>query len=300
MSVLLALLLDFSLGEPPTRAHPVVWMGRYLNWIGRTLPGHPPRQAFWLGAFYWGLGVTGVTGLYALLAAALVRLPWPLETALLALLLKPLFAFRMLLEEVGAVETALQRSLEAGRLQLSRIVSRDTSALSEAQVREAALESLSENLADSLLAPLFWYVLLGLPGAALYRFANTADALWGYHGRWEWGGKWAAKADDLLSYLPARITGLFLLAIPLAREKIPWARLVREAHKTPSPNSGWPMAALALRLGVRLGKPGVYTLNPEGRVPVPADMQAGQRQVRLVGWSLALGLGLLSLGVRHA
>ncbi|MCL5965381.1 MAG: cobalamin biosynthesis protein, partial [Deinococcus sp.] len=202
-----------------------------------------------------------------------MRLPWPLETALLALLLKPLFAFRMLLEEVGAVETALQRSLEAGRLQLSRIVSRDTSALSEAQVREAALESLSENLADSLLAPLFWYVLLGLPGAALYRFANTADALWGYHGRWEWGGKWAAKADDLLSYLPARITGLFLLAIPLAREKIPWARLVREAHKTPSPNSGWPMAALALRGSANCGTSSV------GRMIGPAT-RCGKRVVQ--------------------
>jgi adenosylcobinamide-phosphate synthase len=128
------------------------------------------------------------------------------------------------------------------------------------------------------VAPLFWFVLLGLPGAAVYRFANTADAMWGYRGErngrdWSWFGKWAARADDVLSWLPARLTVL-LLALAAWR----WPRGVAgEARRTPSPNSGWPMAAMALLLGVRLAKPGTYALNGEGRSAEAADTQQAAR-----------------------
>ena len=140
-------------------------------------------------------------------------------------------------------------------------------------MRESAIESLAENLNDSVVAPIFWFALLGLPGAALYRFANTADAMWGYRGErngrvWEWAGKWAAWADDVLSWLPARITAVLLMVLAY---RIEWRGLGQQARLTPSPNSGWPMAAMALCLGVRLGKPGVYTLNAAGRVPVSSD-----------------------------
>jgi adenosylcobinamide-phosphate synthase len=123
-----------------------------------------------------------------------------------------------------------------------------------------------------VVAPIFWFVLLGLPGAALYRFANTADAMWGYRGvykdqNWEWAGKWAARADDVLSWLPARLTALLLVLASRAR----WRAVCREAAKTPSPNSGWPMATMALALDIRLGKPGVYVLNPTGRQPTRTD-----------------------------
>lgn len=154
--------------------------------------------------------------------------------------------------------------------------------------RESALESLAENLNDSLVAPLFWFVLLGLPGAALYRFANTADALWGYRGRWEWAGKFAAKADDLLNYIPARITGLLLCGFGCS-----WKTLSREAHKTPSPNSGWPMTAMPLLLDVRLSKPGVYVLHPKGRIPTAPDVWAGLRRAAWAGW----GAGLLAASI---
>jgi hypothetical protein len=122
-----------------------------------------------------------------------------LLVVLMAWLLKGMLSWRMLREEVGAVELALGQSLEAGRERLSWLVSRDTAQLSESQVRESAIESLAENLNDSVVAPIFWFVLLGLPGAAVYRFANTADAMWGYRGtyrgkHWEWAGKWAARA----------------------------------------------------------------------------------------------------------
>jgi adenosylcobinamide-phosphate synthase len=142
-----------------------------------------------------------------------------------------------------------------------RLVSRDTADLTATEIRESAIETLAENLNDSLIAPLFWFVLGGLPGAALYRFANTADAMWGYRGRWEWAGKWAARADDVLSYLPARLTAALLAIAALRRPR----GLRREARLTPSPNGGWPMAMLALALNVRLSKRGVYVLHAEGR-----------------------------------
>ena len=112
------------------------------------------------------------------------------------------------------------------------------------------------------IAPIFWFVLLCLPGAALYRFADTADAMWGYRGVrngqvWECGGKWAARADDGLSWLPARIPAVLLLLVAGRRGELSAGRLRSEAAKTPSPNSGWPMAAMALSLGVALCKPGV-------------------------------------------
>ncbi|WP_409242065.1 adenosylcobinamide-phosphate synthase CbiB [Curvibacter microcysteis] len=311
-AVPVALLLDQLFGEPPPRLHPVVWMGHYLGRAGRWLapqqgvgPSPEGRRDLWrglAGAVLWAVG-----------AACAVGLAWPLQQALihlgpvaavlgLGLLLKPLLAWRMLRREVQAVEAALAQSLEAGRSRLAWLVSRDVSALSATEVRESALESLSENLNDSVLAPLFWFAVAGLPGAALYRFANTADAMWGYPGwrrsasgewrYWAWAGKWAARADDVLSWLPARFTALLLLGL---RPGL-WAGLPAQARQTPSPNSGWPMAALALRLSVRLAKPGVYTLNPGAPAP---EAHHTPRAIALCGrvvlagalLSMALGAG---------
>jgi adenosylcobinamide-phosphate synthase len=171
-------------------------------------------------------------------------------------------------------------------LRLGRLVSRDVTALDAGQVRESAIETLAENLNDSVVAPLFWFAVAGLPGAAVYRFANTADAMWGYPGErqgrhWAWAGKWAARADDVLSWLPARITALLLALLGGAATL---GKLPQEAQRTPSPNSGWPMAAMALVLGVRLAKPGVYALNGHGRAPQAADMaRALQLATQAVG-----------------
>ncbi len=274
-ALLLALLIDRSLGEPPVRWHPVVWMGNYLGWAGRQLQRQAQLdgadyRSFWLGAFAWLGGAAMVVVAALAIEQLAMTLPLVLGSLLLGLALKPLLAWRMLRTEVQSVEQALQQSLLAGRERLSWLVSRDVSALSEAGVRESAIESLAENLNDSVVAPLFWFVLLGLPGAALYRFANTADAMWGYRGvyrgqRWEWAGKWAARVDDGLSWLPARLTAALLLLAAEPRG-LRLADAVRaEAAKTASPNSGWPMAAMALVLGVTLRKPQVYRLNPGGR-----------------------------------
>lgn len=277
-AILVALLVDRCWGEPPARWHPVVWMGRYLGALGpRIAPAWGAAagtvRPFVLGALAWMAGALLVLAIALALMWFVSDGPVWLQVLVTGLLLKPLLAWRMLREEVVAVEAALGESLAAGRERLGWLVSRDVAALDEAQVRESAIESLAENLNDSVVAPLFWFTVAGLPGAALYRFANTADAMWGYrgerHGRdWTWAGKWAARADDVLSWLPARLTGVLLGFLGAFRG---WRTLPAQACRTPSPNSGWPMAAMALALNVRLGKPGVYELNAEGRSPQATD-----------------------------
>ena len=217
-----------------------------------------------------------VSGAAWALQVALLTLPWWAAGLGLGLALKPLLAWAMLQSEVLAVEAALAESLDAGRERLRWLVSREVAQLTDTQVRESAIETLAENLNDSVVAPIFWFVLLGLPGAALYRFANTADAMWGYPGvykgqNWAWAGKWAARVDDVLSWLPARITALLLLLVAGVHGAVVARQLPAQARQTPSPNSGWPMAAMALNLDVALRKPGVYVLNPQGRAAVAAD-----------------------------
>ncbi len=284
MSVLLAALIDHWWGEPPVIVHPVVWMGRYLGRVGRPLPSFRPSSALILGTVYWLLGAAVVALLYGCAQSVVARLPSWAAIPVTALLLKPLFALRMLLQEVCAVEQSLAGGLAAGRSRLAAIVSRPTASLSMEEVRESSLESLAENLSDSVVAPLFWFALLGLPGAAVYRFANTADAMWGYRDRWEWAGKFAARVDDVLNIVPARLTALVLLAYRSGR----WRRLralPAEAARTPSPNSGWPMAALALSLDVRLRKPSSYALNAAARSPTQGDLDAALHLARITAWS---------------
>jgi len=287
VSVLVAMLLDRWLGEPPARLHPVVWMGCYLKRVGQTLPSRAPKVALLLGTAYWFLGAALVGLAFTGAALWFAKLPWWLGGVLTAVLLKPLFALRMLLSEAQAVERALGEGIEAGRARLAHIVSRDTTQLDGDQIRESILESLSENLSDSVIAPLFWFAIFGLPGAAVYRFANTADAMWGYRGQWEWAGKFAARADDLLNLIPARLTAVGLALAGPGRTTVLLA-LPREAARTASPNSGWPMSALALSLGVKLRKPGVYALNPDGRSPGAADVVVALRRAQAAAWGFAI------------
>lgn len=305
VAVAVAYTVDRWLGEPPPRLHPVVWMGRALGCLGAPWPDRAPRAAFLRGAVAWCL-LAAIAMALAAVAAHAVALgadrcaAWlghppflrvVVNGVVLGFLLKPLLAWRMLRDEVSAVEHGLERSLETGRERLGRIVSRDVGALSETVVRESAIESLAENFNDSWVAPLFWFVLAGLPGAALYRFANTADAMWGRRGRWEWAGKWSARADDLLSFVPARIA-----AAALALAARCWPRgLEQEARATPSPNGGWPMGMMALALGVRLSKPGVYVLNPHGRCASRHDMERALALASLAASEVAALALLLEL-----
>ena len=307
LAVLVALAVDRVWGEPPARWHPVVGMGRYLGWAGERIAPTPqrvetvsPRRSVVAGALAWSLGAAGVAGLAWALQTGLATLPPVLNALLVGLLLKPLLAWRMLADEVRAVEQALGQGLQAGRERLAWLVSRDVTRLDAAEVRESALETLAENLNDSVVAPLFWFAVAGLPGAAVYRFANTADAMWGYRGErggrvWTWAGCWAARADDVMSWLPARITaGLLWLVAQARRRAVSWSRVRADAALTPSPNSGWPMAMLAHLIGVRLSKPGHYVLHPAGRAADPSDVGL---TLRLGGRAVGLMAGLAAMGL---
>jgi adenosylcobinamide-phosphate synthase len=283
-TAVIALLFAFGLdlwlsGKPISRWHPVVWVRTYLGWMGgriapRALVPSPDWLAFSGGALAWYGG-----------AAVAVMLAWLLQWATLSVLdgalagiaigamLKPMLSWRLHRLEVMKVETALAQSLDAGRRQLGRVDDPEVMQLDEAEVRESAIEALAANLNVSVVAPVFWFLVAGLPGAVFYRFAQMAGEMWGYRGfragaNWEWAGKWAARADDVLSWLPSRITAFLIAALAGG---LPWGEWRREAGRTPSPNRGWPTAAMALALGRRLRKPGACVLNRTGDSPQRAD-----------------------------
>ena len=178
----------------------------------------------------------------------------------------------------------MARALESGNLPEARrllgwhLVSRDTAHLSASEVAGAAIESLAENLSDSVVAPLLAYRLGGLPLAALYRLCNTADAMWGYRTPdLEYAGKVAARADDLLNFWPARLTALCALVASGGKGALIWRR---DYARTASPNAGHPLSAFAGALNVRLDKRGAYVLNPSGRAATAQDLRAALRLAR--------------------
>ena len=261
--ILLALTIDLIWGDPPNQLHPVAWIGRWLRWGQRLAPQH---HRFWFGAS-WTLAGT-----------LLFALPWwkvegrkqsilhPSSLILHPFLLKPVFAYCNLRQAVMSVAEALALAnlSEARRLLSWHLVSRDTSDLTEPEVIGAAIESLAENLTDSLAAPLLVYAGGGLFAAWAYRFINTADAMWGYRTlEFEELGKFPARFDDALNWLPARLTGwLLVIAAWLVGEQANGAArtMLNQHQRTASPNSGWTMSAMAGALGVTLDKRGVYAL----------------------------------------
>lgn len=267
--LLVAITLDAVVGEPPPGHHPVVGMGRLVDWLETRLPAPDHPRAVPAGAVAWATGLAVVVALARLGS----RAPWWIR----GVLLWPLFSGRMLVAEVRGVEAALsRRGVPAGRTRVGRLVSRPTVDLDARQVRMAAIETLAENTADSVVAPLLWWTVGGLPGAAAYRWVNTLDARWGYRTpAWSRRGRVAARADDLANLLPSRLTAVLLApAVVLARP----GALRREAARTPSPNAGWPMAAMALALDVQLVKRDTYALHPTGRPPEAADVHRALRR----------------------
>lgn len=296
-----AVALDLLLGEPPAAVHPVVWMGRLQRALRRHAPARP-APAFLYGAAMAALGPL----LFGLGSAALLRLlaPWPAASiAVSAYLLKSAFAVRALAAAALEVRTALVRGDLAGARQgLRSLVSRDTSALPPPLLAAAAVESVAENASDSVIAPLFWFALLGIPGALAYRAANTLDAQIGYRGETEWLGKAAARLDDALNLIPARLTAGLLVLASAACGASPGGALriwFRDARLTESPNAGRPMAAMAGALEVQLEKIGCYRLGAPGGEPGPDQIL---RSVHLLAATCALavaGCGLL-LALRGA
>jgi adenosylcobinamide-phosphate synthase len=270
-----ALAVDAALGEPPARLHPVVGMGTLLTALRRRAPAATPRGQLAEGA----VGVLAVTAAAALGAVAarraLRRLPAGAALAGEAVALSTLLALRGLREAVDGVRVALDAGdLPAARSAAARdLVSRDTSELAPEELSGAAIQSLAENLCDSVVAPLLAYVAGGLPAAAAYRALNTADAMWGYRTpELLLRGRTAARADDLANLIPARLTALYIAArSPQPRAALRVAR--RDHGLAPSPNGGWPMAAMAGGLGVRLAKRGSYDFNAGARLPGTDDIR---------------------------
>jgi adenosylcobinamide-phosphate synthase len=299
-AVLLAVAFDLAAGEPPTHWHPVVWLGRALEWAERRAPGRGVADG--LAAV---MSVTAGAWVAARLVAIVARrLGWP-GVLLEALALKPAFAVRRLTEATRGVESALRAGdLPAARVRVGRdLVSRPTGDLEPDEVTSAAIESAAENLVDSVAAPVLAYAAGGLPAAWAYRAVNTADAMWGYRDtRYERFGKAAARLDDVVSLIPARF-GAAALAVgaALAGEDGPGAARVAWAQhrRTASPNAGWPMAAIAGALDVGLAKRGAYRLG-EGALPSSPD--AIRRARRVVGWAaaitVAVAVGVAFLGER--
>lgn len=297
----LALALDRLVGEWPARAHPVVWMGAVISWLERRAPRGPRAQLLYGGGM--ALAVPGLFAGAALLVCRAARPVEPLAVVLEALLLKSTFAIRALGEAARGVEDPLRRgALDAARLGLRSLCSRDPSRLDPAQVAAAAVESVAENASDSAVAPLLFWAVLGVPGAVAYRAVNTLDARIGYHGRYEWLGKASARLDDLLNLVPARLTAALLLAcgaLLRADARAGLAILRRDGARTESPNAGRPMAAMAGLLGVELEKVGHYRLG-EPRRPIGAEtLRAAWRVARAAMVAAALAAGAAAAGGAH-
>jgi adenosylcobinamide-phosphate synthase len=272
----LALAIDLAWGEPPPAWHPVVWTGRLIGRLEERAPRDGAVAQLAYGVWLTGLTVAACWLAGVVVERALGRLPVWLRALLAAWALKTLLSVRMLTEAVTVVEQALAcGNVAEARARLLALVSRDRGGLTATQCASAAIESLAENLADSYAAPALAYALAGLPGAAAYRAANTLDAMIGYRGRYEYLGKAAARLDDLLNLIPARLSAAALIA-GAALAGADWrsaARVARrDAARTASPNAGWPMAAMAGALGVCLEKPGHYRLGAPGREPHARDI----------------------------
>ena len=261
--VLGAFLLDLVTGDPRWLPHPVVLMGRLISLGDELLWSGKPRNDFIAGLSV-SMTLVGVSiGTTWVLLAIFAIFP-PLFFFLLTVSLASMtLATRGLVEAVGRVEKQLRMGdLTAARKQLSHIVGRETKSMNEDNILRASLESLAENLCDGVVAPLFYLCLGGVPLAMGYKAVNTLDSMIGYRTeRYQYFGRFAARLDDLLNYIPARLTALFIvMAAYLMRLDGGHAlRMMRRDHgKHPSPNSGYPEAAFAGALGIRLGGPSVY------------------------------------------
>lgn len=249
LSLLIGWMLDLFLGDPPRLPHPVVWFGKAIAWCEHHFNRRRHRM------LKGGLVAITLVAATFLITFFLQQLLTDIPLLLIlfnAILIFFCLAGTTLIREVRQVFLATDRSLEEGRKQVARIVGRDTKDLTAQEVRTAALETLAENLSDGVIAPLFWLLLLGVPGMMAYKMINTLDSMIGYKTmRYRRFGCWAAHLDDAANYLPARLTALLMAPTH-------WRFIWRNGHCHASPNSGYPEAALAAVLNCRFGGPHYY------------------------------------------
>jgi adenosylcobinamide-phosphate synthase len=283
MIILPAVLLDLLLGDPPNRFHPTAWMGGLIRWLMHFRPRGNKASEFLFGVFILLIGISLTAGAGFGISFLASQLPPWLGILFQALFLKLTLSLRGLDRAAKEVQSALklQNLPEARRLLSWHLVSRDTSQLNESQVCAAAIESVAENASDGIIAPLFFYAIGGLPAAFAYRFVNTADSMLGYHdAEREWLGKPPARIDDLLNFIPARLTGLFIMvSAPFCGADfiMSWNIMWRDSQATASPNAGVPMSAMAGALNMELEKMDHYSLGRGLRKPVVVDLLHARR-----------------------
>jgi adenosylcobinamide-phosphate synthase len=253
-----ALVVDRLIGDPHSRYHPVALLGSFIGLWGRPA-FYPVRLQRIVGVLLWAFTVFLFTLPFILFTTFA---PWYIYLIAAPFLLKCCFAWRSLEEHTLAVVSALDEGVETGREKVRLLVSRNTAELDRDHILSAGYESMTENLTDSIVSPLFWFSLFGLTGAAACRAINTMDAMLGYRDERERIGWWPARSDDILNYIPARITVLLLLIWFGTRGTASraWKVMRRDAHKRPGFNGGIVMAAMAGGTGIRFEKPGVYTI----------------------------------------
>ncbi|MEP3442163.1 MAG: adenosylcobinamide-phosphate synthase CbiB [Sulfitobacter sp.] len=289
--LLLALLLDAAFGEPKwlwgKLPHPAVLMGRAVGALERGL--NRSQNSIAAGVLALAVLVSAAYGIGALLAGL-----GPIVQIILAAIL---LAQRSLVQHVRAVADGLRVSLDEGRNAVAMIVSRDTRHMDPPAVARSAIESAAENLSDGVIAPAFWFLIAGLPGLMVYKIVNTADSMIGYRTpRYEAFGKAAARADDLLNWIPARLT-CALIAVPSGVASH-WRAIATDAGQHRSPNAGWPEAAMARAISVALAGPRAYDgvmqqfpwVGGDGKRQIgPPEIDAALRKLWLA-WGMMLGL----------
>lgn len=294
--LLAALTVDRLFGDPHSPYHPVALLGRFIGWWGRPELFSPLIQRC-AGVVFWVI----TAALFALPFYLVAKTaPWFLYLLLAPFLLKSCFAWRSLEEHTLAVVAALKDGVENGRDQVKLLVSRDTAQLDRNHILSAGYESMTENLTDSIISPLLFFSVFGLAGAAVYRAANTMDAMLGYRDERERLGWCAARMDDLFNFIPARITVLLLLVyFTFCSRLLPAVRMMRrDGRNRPGFNGGIVMAAMAGGIGIQFEKPGVYTIGDRERTLDEAgpDIIRAARVVSLMVVVLAI-CTLFLLGV---
>ncbi len=268
----IAVAIDLTLGDPPDAVHPVAWMGKVMGLLERGGANLSSK-----GQFFYGMGMT-LFNLALFVIPVYFLLAWLHGVSQIAyiivagVLLKFTFSIKGLRRAALKVKQLLKDDkLNETRFEMRALVSRDTQDLGQPLLVSAAVESVAEGTGDSLVAPLFFFLFLGVPGAIGYRVVNTLDSMIGYREKYEYLGKFAARLDDILNFIPARLAAMMLVVAAFIRKngRSAWHVSLHEHVLTRSPNAGWPMAAMAGALNVRLEKPGNYKLGKAREALVP-------------------------------
>lgn len=259
ITIILPLLIGWSadmlLGDPQWLPHPIIGFGKIISWGERKLNHKNKRKL--KGALFSLLLIALTFGITYIFILFLNRIHLYLGTLISSIIVFYCLAGKTLITEVKNTFLAVNESLEYGRMHVSRIVGRDASQLNEQQIKTAALETLSENLSDGVIAPLFWYMLLGVPGMLAYKMINTLDSMIGYKNeRYKEFGCWAARIDDVANYIPSRLTSFMMVIVSGKLSVFSFIRKYSRQHA--SPNSGYPEAALAGILNCQFGGPNIY------------------------------------------